>query len=274
MLLLVFNIMVVNAENINIGTLGPLRILYPKDTDIQILSPQNNDTLNNPVQLHFCVYPQIQAYADFGDIGYCINDGEVYKVLDFYRKTSVQQGDSILGEFWANITLPALDEGSYIISIYYGYQSQKHLTYDIFGYSTVEFTVKNRDVTPPNIIVESPTHNTTYPSEVQLAFTLNETATWAGYSIDGNENTTICGNDFNVTLLDLTEGTHNITVYAEDKEGNIGASKTITFNIAAPKPEPFPTLTIATVTITALTVVCLLIYYKKHKHKNTTDKKH
>ncbi len=55
-------------KNVNVVTFTPIRLLYPKDTNIQILSPQNNDNLNNPVQLHFSVYPQIQAYANFGDI--------------------------------------------------------------------------------------------------------------------------------------------------------------------------------------------------------------
>lgn len=242
--------------------LGP--IVWSSGTsgsNIQILSPQKNGTTSNPVQLHFCAHVRAwawyweQAYPDVGvDIGYSIDNGDIYRVNEFYKQRKTPDGDLVTVEFWANITLPNITEGTHTITVYYGTQysgtaSNPSLKkYIVIAYSTVEFTVKNKDTTPPNITVESPTHNTTYTDEIQLTFAINETATQVNYSIDGNENITIQANNFNITLVDLTEGTHNITVYAEDKEGNIGASKTITFNIAAPKLEPFPTLTIATVT--------------------------
>ncbi|MDI9578909.1 MAG: hypothetical protein QM398_12345 [Thermoproteota archaeon] len=269
------------VEAANNDILGPIVIRSAGDsgTNIQILSPQNNDTSNNPIQLHFYVHASINVYGDFGDIGYSIDEEDVYRVNEIYRKTRQQHGDSALGEFQVNITLPILEQGQHTLTAYYGYQipgtpnNPSLERYEVFAYSTVEFTVKNKDATPPEITVESPTHNTTYTEQVQLTFTLNETATWTGYSIDGNETVTIHGNNYNVTLADLTEGTHNITVYAQDQEGNIGTSENITFTVAFPKTEPFPTLTIAAPTIVALVLISLLIYFKKHKHKNTTDKK-
>ena len=83
-----------------------------------------------------------------------------------------------------------------------------------------------------------------------------------GYSLDGENNVTVAGNS---TITELTNGLHNITVYAEDTFGNIGASETITFNVDV--PEPFPTtLVIASVIIVTIVVLGLLIYFKKRKH--------
>jgi len=101
--------------------------------------------------------------------------------------------------------------------------------YKPFGYGTV----------PPVVHVVSP-ENTDYPSgNVSLAFTVNKQALWMGYSLDGQETITITGN---TTIAGLTNGLHNITVYAKDTFENMGASETIYFSVAQPEPtEPEPT---------------------------------
>ena len=50
-----------------------------------------------------------------------------------------------------------------------------------------------------------------------------------------------------------------------DDSGNIGASETISFNVA--KPEPFPVVTVAAVSLVAVVIVvgASLIYFKKRK---------
>jgi LPXTG-motif cell wall-anchored protein len=61
-------------------------------------------------------------------------------------------------------------------------------------------------------------------------------------------------------------GTHNVTVYAWDTAGNMGASPTVPFTVA--KPEPFPTALVATASGLSVAVVGLglLVYFKKRKH--------
>jgi hypothetical protein len=60
-----------------------------------------------------------------------------------------------------------------------------------------------------------------------------------GYSLDGQETITITGN---TTIAGLTNGLHNVTVYAKDTFENMGASETIYFSVAQPEPtEPEPT---------------------------------
>jgi len=62
---------------------------------------------------------------------------------------------------------------------------------------------------------------------------------------------------------------HNITIYANDTFGIVGASETITFTIAL---ATFPTAPVAAVSGASAVVVVvagLLVYHKKHKRKVT-----
>ena len=113
------------------------------------------------------------------------------------------------------------------------------------------------DVTPPKISVLSPENNATFASDVPLTFTVNEPVSWIGYSLDGQDNVTVTGN---TTLTGLDTGWHNLTVFAEDAFGNIGASETIYFNVT----EPFPTpLIVAAIAISAVIVAVAVIYYRR-----------
>jgi hypothetical protein len=82
-----------------------------------------------------------------------------------------------------------------------------------------------------------------------------------GYSLDGQNNVTVTGN---VTLSGLSVGLHNVTVYANDTLGNMGASATVAFNVEV----PFPTALVAAASgATAIVVGAgLLFYFKKRRH--------
>ena len=91
---------------------------------------------------------------------------------------------------------------------------------------TVSFTV---DATPPTITIQSPT-NTTYQATY---FNLNFTAVdalsgvaWTGYSLDGGPNVT----SGNTTLYENANGSHRITVYANDSIGHMN-SNTVYFTL-------------------------------------------
>lgn len=89
------------------------------------------------------------------------------------------------------------------------------------------------DVTPPIISILFP-ENKTYPvDEVPLTFTMSETTSWIGYSLDSQANTTITGN---TTLTGLSEGTHGLIVYAIDVAGNTGSSDMVYFTIDTTPP--------------------------------------
>jgi hypothetical protein len=84
-----------------------------------------------------------------------------------------------------------------------------------------------------------------------------------GYSLDGQETVTITGN---TTLTALSNGLHNVTVYAKGTLGNMGASGTISFTVEV--PELFPTTLVTTASAASLAIVGLglLFHFKKHKH--------
>ncbi|MFQ6055470.1 MAG: hypothetical protein ACE5J3_05760 [Methanosarcinales archaeon] len=83
------------------------------------------------------------------------------------------------------------------------------------------------DTTPPVITILSPEYTTYGATTINLNYTINEPTVWNGYSLDGNANVTITGN---TTLNGLSDGMHNITVYANDSAGNMGSAK-VTFYI-------------------------------------------
>jgi parallel beta-helix repeat protein len=114
---------------------------------------------------------------------------------------------------------------------------------------------------PPSIQLISP-KNTTYASaNVTLEFTINKQTSWIGYSLDGEEIVTVTGN---TTLTGLTNGLHNVTVYAKDTFGNVGISETVSFTVEVPFPT---TLVIVPIISVAVVGVVLLVYFKKRKHQ-------
>jgi len=114
--------------------------------------------------------------------------------------------------------------------------------------------------TPPEINIASPENQTYNESSVSLVFTVNKPVNWTGYSLDGQDNVTITGN---TTIAGLSNGLHNVTVYAEDSRGNMGASETVSFSVKL----PFPTTLVATAFAASAAVIGigLLVYFKKRK---------
>jgi hypothetical protein len=118
-------------------------------------------------------------------------------------------------------------------SIGYGWWLMPPEEYRLDTYSErVYFTI---DTTPPTVSVFSPENAEYNTSDVQLNFVISELNASVSYSLDGQENATAFGN---VTLTGLQSGEHNMTVYAYDEAGNVGASEIIIFSVA--KPEPYP----------------------------------
>jgi len=72
-----------------------------------------------------------------------------------------------------------------------------------------------------------------------------------------------------VTLSELSDGSHNVTVYAKDMAGNTRASEMIYFSIDAQEKEPFvPALELyigAVLAIIAATVIGIVFYVKRKR---------
>jgi hypothetical protein len=132
--------------------------------------------------------------------------------------------------------------------------------YTPIGYGTPDPSYV-RENTPPKISVLSPVNQKFNESSVLLSFTVDKPVNWTGYSLDGGETVTVVGN---VTLEGLTNGVHNVTVYAMDEFGNVGASETVSFTVEV--PFPVAPVTATSVAIVAVVGVGLLVYLKKRKH--------
>jgi hypothetical protein len=131
--------------------------------------------------------------------------------------------------------------------------------YTPFGYGTPD---PSYDATSPEITLISPENTTYYNTSVPLELIVNEQVFWVWYKLDGENNTEITGN---TTLIGLTVGVHNVTVYAADSVGNVGASQTVHFTTT--EPESFPTALIIAVSGVSIAIICvgLLVYFKKLK---------
>jgi hypothetical protein len=89
------------------------------------------------------------------------------------------------------------------------------------------------------------------------------------YSLDGKANVTVAGN---TTLNELPNGSHNITVYATDLEGNTAASKTIYFTVDAPQPTSITLIATAS-GASIIGAAAALLYYKYYKKRRQLSHK-
>lgn len=108
--------------------------------------------------------------------------------------------------------------------------------YFTYAHSVHEVVIQGTqppDTTPPVISIVSPKNRTYSTIFVPLNFSLSEPANWTGYSLDGQANTTITGN---TTIGPLSDGSHHVTVYANDTVGNMGRSSTVYFSIDSTPP--------------------------------------
>jgi hypothetical protein len=213
-------------------------------------------------------------------------DGFLLYTISFYALIEYRLDGNLKGKIEPELTpdspketvsvnLTALSDGIHWVTVnaygeYHTYFGEDSGSF--FG--IVYFTV---DTTPPRISIRAPLDRTYNTTDVPLNFIVGEPVSWMGYSLDAQANVTITGN---TTLSELSHGSHNLTVYANDTAGNTGYSRTIYFSIAQkkePEPlepkqsEPFPT-TLIVIAIVIVTVVgaALLVYFRKIR--KTTEK--
>ncbi len=228
-----------NEQYIPIGYGKPDPSYVPPDTfapEISVISPENETRYKPDLPLIFVVSETASWMR--------------YKL----------DGKTVI-EIEGNSTLNELSVGLHNLTVY---------VTDVGGntgaFETIYFTVDN---TAPLVTILTP-ENITYDAEVPLNFTVDEEVSRVCYSIDGQETVPITGN---TTLSGLTGGLHNITVYAEDEAGNIGASTAATFTVAKPEYPLTTLVAIASGASLAVAATGLLLYLKKRKNttKNARD---
>ena len=134
--------------------------------------------------------------------------------------------------------------GGYTYDIGYPYATKVSAlveAYVPFGYRSI-----------PIIEVVSPLSDGVYnSSSVDLVFVVDRPVGLLYYCVDGGANVTVAGN---TTLLGLSGGVYNVTVFAEDVFGNVGVSETVVFSVVS---QPDFILTVSVVV--ALGVVSVLV---------------
>ena len=131
--------------------------------------------------------------------------------------------------------------------------------FELVGFSSVNFV---KDLVPPRITVSSPKDVVYTSSEVLLDFTVSEVASEILYSLDGKENQTTAGS---LTLTNLSEGAHNVTLYVADLAGNAAVPQTIFFSVDLLESFTFVFIT-ASIIIIIVVVVAVFLQVRKHKH--------
>jgi N-acetylneuraminic acid mutarotase len=129
------------------------------------------------------------------------------------------------------------------------------------GYGTPD---PSYDGTAPKIEIISSQQESYSSTNITLDFTVDESVSTMNYVLDNGTAIEISGN---LTLTGLSYGSHNLTVYATDKAGNIGASPTMYFTIVEPVfgEEVVSTAVMATIVIVLalITGFGLLVYFKR-----------
>jgi len=154
----------------------------------------------------------------------------------------------------------------------------------LWGYSnTIEVSGRSNEVVftvnaaAPRVSVLEPKPAETYhTTKIQLNFSVSEPTNWLSYSLDDQAPVTITRN---TTLYGIPDGTHTITVHAEDTTGSTGTSKPITFKVETqqatqptePQAETSPvfsaTVVVASVAIVTLGFVAYFARVKRRKNK-------
>lgn len=169
----------------------------------------------------------------------------------------------------------SVPEGIHTIVIYAlgngGYVTDGRWTansFEMTAVSTIVFTV---DITPPQLFIASPANISYNQTDIPLNFVLTEPSTVL-YSLDGDPKVTITDN---ITLGNITNGSHHLTFYVSDTLGNIGA-QTVFFSVEKPIIDDFNRTTLIAILAAPVAIVCftigLLLFRKRQKAANNPSK--
>ena len=242
-------------------------IEYASPPVITINSPTNNSSIstdNTPLNITVSkprgwLIQMGEARQMLKSISYQL-DGKLYGpfIADSYLESAFNYSTNLANMTVGPHSLKVFAEANgWFVEVHDLWRREETITAssDII-YFTVEKNV-------PEVIV-APIENSSTP-DVLLNVNVNCTASRIVYSLDGRENQSFSGN---TTLTGLSNGLHNVTVYAWNLDGNAGVSDTLFFDVEV--PEPFPTVqVVAVVSIVSAVIVCvaLFIFVRKRLHK-------
>ena len=224
---------------------------FPFSNGILISSPSNRTYTSRVLILN----------VSFGGlVGATINHSLTYSLDGIYSgpiplTPHYPEKLSFQGSFTGTLILPELPKGSHSITIFAEHNiynfTENGIYYDKITQlenNTVYFTISDiipvNEIMPPVISDLSVANGTYNLAEFPLNFKVDKSVTWVGYCLDRKETVTIASwynidaseRRFNTILKGLSDGSHNITVYATDAFGNTGVSDTVSFAIDTVPP--------------------------------------
>ena len=266
----------------------------PPDAPIlSIAEPLNNKTqTTSDIDLDFTVYVEgwnEYFHANLSWVGYSLDEQPNVPFVGSYGtprlltdlRVSMFGSDAQATEFHFSGKLTGLIDGIHsleVSALYVGNYSPapyKIEKFSVTGYSPkIFFSI---DTQPPEISILSPEPRTYNVTNISLSATFSEPVSWVRYSLDGKANVTLNMNNtmsFDHLLTYLSEGKHNLTLYASDQFGHTGASDNIEFIVVQETETrsdqtgfPATILLAASPVFVALVVATgLLVYFKKRKH--------
>jgi hypothetical protein len=233
----------VGIQLVNLGRANPLP---DYDPNITIENPQNATYNVNSFTLNFTVAAWWRTFP----CGYSL-DGEKMRNVENMTIVSVKN--------WFSAPYPARTtlKGSCILSNLAEGWHNANVSY----FNTYKFYSFKVDTSAKLFFISilSPVNKVYNTSDVPLNFAVNESTSHFSYNLDGKENLITTGN---MTLLNLSHGSHHVTVYSKDTWGNVIASEPVTFTI-----DTFPTALVVASAVSTVAVigVGLLVYLKKRK---------
>jgi chitodextrinase len=136
-----------------------------------------------------------------------------------------------IGTGWSNLTFQKITVGGY------NFGTDKATVLPSIGIGGT-VVVGNP---PPVIRILSPLNDVAYnTTAVNLTVAISKPVPWIAYSLDKGTNVAITAN---ITIPQVSEGQHNIVVYANDSVGQMGSSEKINFTVAVTPPTASFTIT-------------------------------
>jgi hypothetical protein len=231
---------------------------------ISIFSPSNNTVynqanlsltynvsvgeVNSKTTFHTWIY-RISYRGDWQETETLVD----LKALNYVLPTQFSINLTGIPDGKHNLTINASETGYYYVFSY----PPSEYTFHINASSTFSFSV---DTIPPVVSALSTQNQNKTTTDIPFVVVVNEPVSQVTYVLDAEENVTVTGN---ITLTELSNREHNITVYALDTAGNIGSSETMLFTVAV--PESFPTVPVAVASGASFAAVAAgaLVYVRK-----------
>jgi hypothetical protein len=244
---------------------------------LEITSPKENAVYTNGT-INFCLnvtVPNIPNARPHDE-----NQGVLYKGSWMQKSAWLPYPNGVPDSFpyfaEINATITGIQIGKHSLNVTAGAEGTYEKTPDqkrsdpmfyrfrLSTTTTVEFTMSTSPVHNNPIISFPSSQNATFQSSsFPLNFNIDYPVRVMSYSLDGQESVPISGN---TTLTGLSNGQHNVTVYATDTFGNTDASDTLFFNVNAPE-FPVVTLFVAAVFVAVSIVVCIVVIVFRRKQK-------